>query len=64
MLDTIWKRSDSLIGYLNLYLDNENNEIKLKLKLLKKQQVLTISQEREMFVYFCGLNNAFTSVQT
>ena len=37
MLDTIWKRSDSLIGYLNLYLDNENNEIKLKLKLLKKQ---------------------------
>ena len=34
MLDTIWKRSDSLIGYLNLYLDNENNEIKLKLKLL------------------------------
>lgn len=36
-LDTIWKRSDSLIGYLNLYLDNENNKIKLKLKLLKKQ---------------------------
>lgn len=56
-------RSDSLIRYLNnLYLDSENNEIEIKLQLVKKKQALIISQERAMFAHFCGLNNVFTSV--
>lgn len=45
---------NSLISYLNnSYLDSEKNKIELKLYLVKKEQALTISQERAMFAHSC-----------
>lgn len=59
-------KDDYLIRYLNnSYLNIERYEVGLMLQLENKQQSVIISQGREVFVHFHGLENALIfSLQT
>lgn len=52
-----------LSGYLNSYLGYERSEIKLTLQLVKKQQVLIVSQERVMCAHFGFWTTSYLSFQ-